>query len=136
MDYRYFYLGFSIKLFIRIHLFGSRHLDSKPGGQYPSAWVRISVLVTKSLKGNATKVPSYLLSKIVRIHHFFLNFYIGSDIIIYNAVGVVYTPWQMDVDMSALLNGRALFISALFWKEQILWLSVIKDSGNCLLIRI
>ena len=46
-----------------------------------------------------------------------MNFYIGSDIIIYNAVGVVYTPWQMDVDVNALLNGWALFISTLFWKS-------------------
>jgi len=38
-----------------------------------------------------------------------LNFYIGSDIIIYNAVGVVYTPWQLGVDMSVLPNDRALF---------------------------
>ena len=114
-------------------------LDSKSGWPCLSAWVRISVFVTNSPKENVPKVLSYLSPKIVQIHHFFLNFCIGSDIIIYNAVGVVYTPWQIDVDVvdvNALLNGWALFISALFWKGQILWLSVIKDSGNCLLIRI
>lgn len=30
--------------------------------------------------------------------------------IIYNAIGVGYMPWQMDVDISALSVGRALFI--------------------------
>jgi len=50
------------------------------------------------------------LAKIMRIHHFFLNFYIVSDMIIYNAIGVGYMPWRINADKNALPVGGAFFL--------------------------
>jgi len=51
-----------------------------------------------------------IFAKIVRIHHFFLNFYIVSDMIIYNAIGVGYMPRRINADKNALPVGGAFFL--------------------------
>lgn len=63
----------------------------------------------------------------MRIHHFFLNFYIVSDMILYNAIGVGYMPWRINADKNALPVGGAFFFDS---EEQALWPLVIKSSGN------
>ena len=65
-----------------------------------------SDLITAYTRGHVKKIL-HQKWKIMRIHHFFLIFAFLSGNIVYNAVSVDYTPWQIVKTLKALPNGRA-----------------------------